>query len=235
MPADGLVVITGVGHEGQVGEAIARAFAATGAPLAIIDRTPDNVQARAAALRAAAPTPATVTGYACDLTDAAATAAVAAAIGGAIATLVHVAGGFAANGPIGDSDPAVFAQQVAINLTTAYVVTRAFFPRIRDGGSIVYFASASALPDAPVSGLSGYVAAKSAVIGLMRSVAAEGHARGIRANAVAPTTIRTTVNLRAMGADAPYVEREAVADAVLFLSSPAARAVTGQVVALRRP
>ena len=66
----------------------------------------------------------------------------------------------------------------------------------------------------------------------MRAVADEGRARGVRANAVAPIAIRTGDNLRAMGDKAKYVERQAVADAVLNLSSPAARAITGQVIAL---
>ena len=50
--ASATIVITGVGHEGQVGEAIAQAFAAEGATLALLDRTADAVAARAAALTA---------------------------------------------------------------------------------------------------------------------------------------------------------------------------------------
>jgi NAD(P)-dependent dehydrogenase (short-subunit alcohol dehydrogenase family) len=96
----------------------------------------------------------------------------------------------------------------------------------------VYFASATVLPGSPTSGLAGYSAAKSGVVGLMRAVADEGRARGVRANAVAPIAIRTGDNLRAMGDKAKYVERQAVADVVLYLSSPAARAITGQVIAL---
>jgi len=58
--------------------------------------------------------------------------------------------------------------------------------------------------------MSGYIAAKSAVVGLMRSVADEGRSRGLRANAVAPISIRTGDNLRQMGSATRYVEREAV-------------------------
>jgi NAD(P)-dependent dehydrogenase (short-subunit alcohol dehydrogenase family) len=69
----------------------------------------------------------------------------------------------------------------------------------------------------------------------MRAVAEEERDRGVRANALAPTAIRTAENLRAAGgaADATrYVSRESVADAVLFLCSTAARNVTGQVLKL---
>jgi NAD(P)-dependent dehydrogenase (short-subunit alcohol dehydrogenase family) len=80
--------------------------------------------------------------------------------------------------------------------------------------------------------MSAYAAAKSGVLALMRAVAAEERARGVRANAVAPTAIRTRDNLEAMGEGVRYVERESVADVVLWLCSPAARNVSGQVFKL---
>ncbi len=71
-----------------------------------------------------------------------------------------------------------------------------------------------------------------ALAATLRSVADEGRSRGLRANAVAPISIRTGDNLRAMGSTTRYVEREAVADAVVFLCSRAARSITGQVLRL---
>jgi NAD(P)-dependent dehydrogenase (short-subunit alcohol dehydrogenase family) len=67
----------------------------------------------------------------------------------------------------------------------------------------------------------------------MRAVAQEERPHGVRANAVAPTTIRTADNLAAMGADVPMVTREAVADVVLWLCSESGRAVSGQVIPVR--
>ena len=52
----------------------------------------------------------------------------------------------------------------------------------------------------------------------------------MRANAVAPSSIRTADNVRAMGDGARYVERETVADAVLRLC--AEERVTGHIIAL---
>jgi len=101
------------------------------------------------------------------------------------------------------------------------------------GGSIVYFASAAVLPGAHGASMSGYAAAKAGVLALMHAVAAEERAAGVRANALAPTSIRTATNVQAMGDSTRYVEREAVADAVLFLCSDEARSVTGQVVKLQ--
>jgi 3-oxoacyl-[acyl-carrier protein] reductase len=136
-------------------------------------------------------------------------------------------------GPVGDSTSADWERMMRINLTTAYQATRALLPALRQArGSIVFFASEAALPDARVARMAAYAAAKAGVVTLMRAVAQEERDNGVRANAVAPAAIRTADNVRDMGADARYVEREDVASAVLFLCSPAARAVTGQVIRL---
>jgi NAD(P)-dependent dehydrogenase (short-subunit alcohol dehydrogenase family) len=234
------VVLTGVGREGQVGEAVAAAFAADGAALVLIDRDQAAVNARAAALIAGG---AAVTAVACDLADADQVTRAAAKIAaespaagdrpaGRIDALVHIAGAFAMSGPIGDSDPKVLDRMLQANLMTAYFASRAFVPLVRDGGGVVYFATSYVLPGAPAAEMSSYLAAKSAVVGLMRSVADEGHARHLRANAVAPISVRTRDNIRDMSAGTRYVEREAVADAVVFLCSHAARAITGQILRL---
>src|SRR5262249_40191561 len=176
-------------------------------------------------------------GYGCDLADAAAVASLAQRIrterGDALAAFVHLAGGFSASGPVAHSDVEVWNRMFAINLTTAYLCTRAFVPLLRaQRGSIVYFASEAVLPGGRVAELAGYAAAKSGVVSLMRTVSQEERKNGVRANAVAPTSIRTGDNVKAMGENVRYVEREAVADAVVYLCSDEARAVTGQVIAL---
>jgi NAD(P)-dependent dehydrogenase (short-subunit alcohol dehydrogenase family) len=121
-----------------------------------------------------------------------------------------------------------------MNATTAYLTARAFVPLLRGTkGSIVLFASEAVLAGARASNVSAYVASKSAVVSLMHAIAQEERAHGVRANAVAPTTIRTADNLAAMGADTPMVTREAVADVVLWLCSDASRAVSGQTIPVR--
>lgn len=229
------VVLTGVGREGQVGEAVAQAFAERGARVFLVDRTEANVRARAEALLARGLRAASL---AADLTDAVAVAALAErvrdATAGRLHALVHLAGGFATSGPVADSDPAVWQRQFAINATTAYLTARAFLPVLRAvKGSIVFFASEAVLPGARAAERSAYVAAKGAVVSLMRAIAQEERVHGVRANAVAPTAIRTADNVAAMGADAPMVAREAVADVVLWLCSDASRAVSGQVIPVR--
>jgi NAD(P)-dependent dehydrogenase (short-subunit alcohol dehydrogenase family) len=247
-----LTILTGVGREGQVGEAVARAFAERGDRLALIDRNAGEVARRAEALRtealrtevlhaeahrAARAAGDSITAHACDLTDPAAVDAVVrdvvAAHGEAAGAFVHLAGGFGADGPVAVSDLALLDRMLAVNLRTAFVATRALLPLLRAGrGAIVYFASAAVLPGAASGGTAAYAAAKAGVLALMRAVAEEEAAVGVRANAVAPIAIRTGDNVRAMGDGARYVEREDVARTVRWLCSVEAREVTGQVVAL---
>jgi NAD(P)-dependent dehydrogenase (short-subunit alcohol dehydrogenase family) len=227
------VVLTGVGRRGQVGEAVAAAFAAAGATLELMDREQTDVDARADELRRQG---ASVAAHVCDLTDAAATIAlgrqIASAHEGRVHALINMAGGFGLSGPAADADPAVLPRQIAINLTTAFNASRAFLPALRGGGAVVYFASVAALPGNAVAGISAYAAAKAGVVALMRAVAEEERLRGVRANALAPSAIRTADNLKAMGDNAALLEREDVAQAVLFLCSDAARHVSGQVLQL---
>lgn len=231
---EGLTLITGVGRAGQVGEVVARTFAARGHHVLLVSRNVDEVEARAEAIRAGG---FAASAYACDLADAAQVSTLAQRIvaehGPGLDALVNLAGGFASSGPVADSTPETWDRLSRINLLTAYTTTRAFLPGLRRGhGSVVFFASEAALPGAKVSGIWAYAAAKTAVVTLMQAVAREEQGTGVRANAVAPAAIRTVSNLESMGASTRYVEREDVADAVWFLCSDAARAVTGQVIRL---
>ena len=229
------VVLTGVGREGQVGEAVARAFAERGARVYLVARMEDEARARSDALNAAGLRSAALSA---DLSDPTAVDALAArvrdATSGRVHALVHLAGGFATGGPVADSDPAVWTRQLTINLTTAYLTARAFLPLVRaTKGAMVFFGSEAALPGARVAGIAAYAAAKGAVLTLVQAIAQEERDNGVRANALAPAAIRTAANIAEMGADAAYVTREAVADVVVWLCSDAARAVTGQVVRVR--
>lgn len=229
------VVLTGVGREGQVGEAVAAAFAELGARVFLVDREESEARARADALVAAGRRAA---GLGVDLSDENAVAALAERIrdatGGRVHALVHVAGGFVSSGPVAESDTSLWARQFLVNATTAYVTARAFLPMLRSTkGAIVFFASEAVLPGARTAGISAYAASKSALVSLMHSLAQEEGVRGVRTNAVAPAAIRTASNLAAMGPDAAYVTREDVAKVVLWLCSDDARAVNGQVIPVR--
>ena len=227
------VLVTGIGREGQVGEAVAAALADAGAAIAAVDLLRDAAEARAAALRARG---ARADAYACDLSNEAAVEALATTIASQndnrLDAVVHLAGGFAMSS-VADSTPAVWQKQLALNLTTAALTARAFLPLIRASrGAFVFFGSAAALPGASAANMAAYVTAKSGVLTLMRALAEEERGNGVRANALAPTSIRTAANEKSMGSDARYVEREEVARIVVWLCSEASKPMTGQVVAL---
>lgn len=234
MNSDSTVVLTGVGGAGQVGETVAAAFGKLGASLVLVDRTPERVEARAADLTRAGYS---ARAFPCDLTNAADVSALVDRVrrerGDAVHALVHMAGGFAMSGPVADSTLDVWNRQIAINLTTAFLTTRAFLPLLRNGrGSIVLFAAQAVLPGQSAPNMSAYAVAKAGVATLMRAIAQEERANGVRANAVAPAAIRTATNEADMGKDAKYVEREQVADVVTFLCSRAASAITGEIIPL---
>jgi NAD(P)-dependent dehydrogenase (short-subunit alcohol dehydrogenase family) len=231
---DSSVLLTGVGGEGQVGEVVAQAFANLGASLILVDRTLEKAQARAAAIGA---TGHAARGYACDLANADAVAALADVVrqnhGDRLRALVHMVGGFAMSGPVAESSAADWKKQIDLQLGTAYFTTRAFLPLLRAGrGSIVLFSSEAALPGAAIAEMSSYAIAKTGVATLMRAIAAEERKNGVRANALAPAAIRTAANLGSMGDSVRYVEREQVAAAVTFLCSEDASAISGVLLPL---
>jgi NAD(P)-dependent dehydrogenase (short-subunit alcohol dehydrogenase family) len=228
------VLLTGVGAEGQVGEVVAGAFAAAGASVILVDRTAAHVEARAQAIRGRGHQ---AHGYACDLTDSGAVSALAKTVrdnhGPSLNALVHMAGGFTMSGPVAETSDDGWNRQLAINLTTAFITARAFLPPLRAGrGSLLFFASQAATPGGAVAKMAAYAVAKSGVVTLMRAIAAEERPNGVRANALAPSSIRTASNVQTMGDAAPFVERQQVADAVLFLCSEQARAITGTIMPL---
>jgi NAD(P)-dependent dehydrogenase (short-subunit alcohol dehydrogenase family) len=228
-----IVLVTGIGREGQVGEAVATALADAGAMIAAVDLLSDAAEGRVTALRERG---ARAEAYACDLTNESAVQMLAETIASRydnrLDAVVHLAGGFGMSS-IADSTPAVWQKQLALNLTTAALTARAFLPLVRAArGAFVFFGSAAALPGASVANMAAYATAKSGVLILMRALADEERANGVRANALAPTSIRTAANEKSMGRDARYVEREDVARVVAWLCSDDSRPVTGQVVAL---
>jgi len=116
-----------------------------------------------------------------------------------------------------------------INLHTTLNACRAVTPELlRNGrGRIVNVAARAALTGVPTLG--AYCASKSAVIRLTESLAGELKDHGITVNCVLPGTIDTPQNRKDMPqADfSKWVAPTAIADAILFLASDGARAVTG--------
>jgi NAD(P)-dependent dehydrogenase (short-subunit alcohol dehydrogenase family) len=227
------VVITGVGGLGQVGEAVARAFANAGAVVHCIGRG-GEVRERVAELTRDGHS---AHAHVVDLADFDATSRLAGSIAhahaGRVAVVAALAGGFAASGEIAESDPLIYARQISINLTTAYSTARAFAAPVRAArGVFVFVTSAAVLPDGKPARLSAYAMAKAGVQTLVRVFADEERESGMRIYAVAPTSIRTAANLASMGENVRYVEREDFSATLLAMSHPSFAMSSGQLIKL---
>ena len=136
--------------------------------------------------------------------------------------------------------PEIFDERIAVNLRHAFFASQAVLPGMRanGGGSIVNFSSISWM--AGMGGMAVYTAAKSAMLGLTRSLARDFGPDNIRVNAIAPGSVRTERQLEkwltpegdAKRLDAQclkrWVEPEDIANFVVFLASDAASACTAQ-------
>ena len=227
-----IAVVTGVSHQGQIGETVAKALAGRGAALAICARTQSNVEARAADLRQAG---ARVLAVAASLTEeSGAKQLIEAAIKEyeRIDVLVNLAGGLTRYKPIVEHSLDDWNAELSNNLLSAFLVSREVFPHMQaaGGGAIINFARAG-LSQANIV---AYNCAKAGIEALTRTLALEGRDSNIRVNAVAPGLVNTASNIAAMKPKdlKRWTKREDVAEAVVFLASPAAAGITGQVIAV---
>lgn len=228
--------VTGAGS--GIGAAIAQAFAAAGAQVALIDR--DLAAARRVA-GALAEQGARVLAVACDIADEAAVQAAAEQVRrqlGPVAALVNNAG-LLRPGTLESVSIAEWNAVLAVNLTGYLLCSRAFGQDMLDSGrgSIVHVASISALHPQTASG--AYSASKAGVLLLSRQLAAEWGPRGVRSNVVCPGMIRTALSAQfyeepgfearraAVTASRRIGEPQDIAEPALFLASDRAAYVNG--------
>jgi NAD(P)-dependent dehydrogenase (short-subunit alcohol dehydrogenase family) len=112
-------------------------------------------------------------------------------------------------------------------------------------GSIVLMTSVLAYAPAPLFATHAYAAAKSAIVGLARAMAATYASYGIRVNALAAGLVRTPMSARAasdrdsvsfaskkQALTGGFLDPQDITEAALFLCSDASRGITGQVIAV---
>jgi NAD(P)-dependent dehydrogenase (short-subunit alcohol dehydrogenase family) len=144
-------------------------------------------------------------------------------------------------------EPDVFEETVAVNLFGAFRMASATRDLLAEsaidgGASVVNLGSMASYFG--IEMVPGYGAAKAGVVQLTKTLAVAWAKRGIRVNAVAPGVVETNMTAPMMGFDQitqPLLDRTPlgrfatpaeIAPAVLFLSSPAARYITGQTLAV---
>lgn len=236
-------LVTGAGSDTGIGFAAARALAELGASVTLAATT-DRIHARADELSAQ--------GYAthgaiADLTDPAEAERLVHAARdrwGRLDIVVNNAGmtsvalpGSAEGGDALSLDAEAWRASLARNLDSAYYVSRAALPGMRESGwgRIVMVASVTG-PVMAMRAESAYATAKAGMVGLTRSLAVDFAPDGVTVNAIAPGWIATgsqTDHEREQGLRTPMrrsATAEEVASAIAWLCTPGAAYTTGQCI-----
>lgn len=232
-----VAVITGAGR--GIGRAIALKFAAEGADVVCVSRTAENSEKVAAETKALGRK---AWAHAVDVADATAVSAAAEKIlneAGRVDILVNNAG-VTRDMLLMRMSEEDWESVIDTNLKGAFLFTKAFtraFVKQRSG-RIINVSSVSGLIGN--AGQANYAASKAGLLGFTKSVARELASRGITVNALAPGFIETDMTavlsqeLREELLQKIPLHRlgqpEDIANAALFLASPAARYITGQVL-----
>lgn len=242
-----VAVVTG-GAQG-IGRAIAEAFVANGARVAIVDREADTAAQTARELSERG---GSVVAFSADVTDGPRVAQVAEEIVtrfGDIGILVNNAGINTVRDrrPIHEYSDADWQAILSVDLTGVFTVSKAVIPSLlkRGGGRIINIASVAGL--VPLRLQSAFVAAKAGVINLTKSMALELGPQSILTNVIAPGSI-VTRGTKALfyAADGSYSQNaasliahiplgrpgnpEEIAHAALFLAAPESSYINGAVL-----
>jgi NAD(P)-dependent dehydrogenase (short-subunit alcohol dehydrogenase family) len=231
-------LVTGAG--GGIGRAIALAFARAGAAVACLDVNAAAARETLAAIKAAG---AAGLALACDVSSEEDTLrATQAAVTdlGPIQVLVNAAATDDPNGSVLEITPTDWARVLAVNVTGAYLVSRAVLPSMiaAGGGSIIHIASQ--LGSVAAARRAPYCTSKGAIIQLAKAMAIDHAADNVRVNSLSPGAVETRrlelrfgdmETARQLSAPKHLLNRlgqpEEIAQPALFLASDAASFMTG--------
>lgn len=233
-------VITGGG--GVIGRAVARLLHMEGANVTLVDHIEASLEAAARYLG-----PERVLTIVADVAkeaDCRRYAEAARDAFGPIDIFFNNAGVEGPSLPIVDLPEHEFARVIAINVAGVFLGLKYVLPRMRDGGSVVITSSTAGLRASP--NFAAYCASKHAVVGLMRTAAAECAPRRIRVNTIHPAMVDSEMMRRIesmpQNAGSPdevrrrfesriplgrYLKPEEIAETVAYLASDATAMVTG--------
>jgi len=221
--SDRVVVITGAA--GALGSVAARMFFEKGDVLALLDKNEDVLDRKWHAAEQ-------VICLHTELTLASSVkSSVRSIMGrfGRIDALINIAGGFSMGEPVHESSEEAWDKMLQLNAKSVFLMCREVLPIMRKQkmGHIVNVSAKSALQGA--SYVAPYVISKSAVIRLTECLSEENRGEGVHVNCVLPSIIDTPANRKDMpDADfSGWVAPEAIVDVIMFLVSPASRAVNG--------
>lgn len=218
-------VVMVAGANGNVGQAVARRFAAAGAKVVVVGRSEGELAA------IAQETGGTI-GVA-DVTDPASVDALVAQIEGShgkIDVLAHTVGGFAAGTPVHETGLDVWDKMMNLNARSVFVTCGRVAKHMVDhtvSGRIIAILSKDAYKGRAKT--AAYAASKAAAQRVLDSMAAELVGNGITVNGIVPTMIDTPQNRASMpNADfSNWVKPEEIADAIAFLAKDGSGSING--------
>ena len=125
-----------------------------------------------------------------------------------------------------------WSKMLTLNLTAAFLLTRAVGPSMiaQGSGRVVHIGAQAAL--APFPGAAAYIVSKSGLVAMIKVLALELAGSGVNVNGVLPTIIDTAVN-RSNMPDADFnkwVKPESIAQLLVFLASDEASAINGALI-----
>lgn len=230
------VVVTGAAA--GLGRASAELLGTLGAHVFALDIDEAGVQALAKDLQARGQQCTAITG---DITREDEVERVAAQIGASGVVLKSLVNNVGANfrRPAHELQLEDWDKYLALNLTSAFLMTRALLPGLLAapaGGTIVNVSSARGLIGSP--GTPSYATTKAGLLGFTRQLAAEYGAQGLRANAVCPGLVLTEriagrgigpaeERLRERVLEGRFAQPQEIANAIAFLASDAASYISG--------
>jgi 3-oxoacyl-[acyl-carrier protein] reductase len=235
---DGKTALITGGARG-IGAAIATAFAEAGADVMVANRSVEPAQVLAACLTTRG-LKAVATGFAAD--ESGCRAAVDATVGtyGALDIVVHNAGGCRWTS-LADMTADILDEALTLNLKCCFWLANAALPHLRNrGGGRLLVTSSVTGPRVAMANATHYAAAKAGVNGFIRAAALELAPQGITVNGVEPGFIAKDRGRLSQPATRARIEHYIplgkmgnagdIANAMLYLASPAAAFITGQTI-----
>ncbi len=227
-----VAVVTG-GASG-IGAAIAAAYVASGARVAILDLSVDAARSTAAEIGGG------TTPFVCDVTDRASVDDAVRRVHqlfGRIDILVNSAG-VAILAPAETLTPQAWDTTIAVNLTGAFHMCQAVGTIMLEQGSGKVISLASQAASVALTDHAAYCASKFGLVGLTKVLASEWAGRGVTANTISPTVVLTDLgrkawagekgeNLKAQIPTGRFADPEEIAAAAVFLASNSSDMING--------
>jgi len=210
------------GASGGLGQTVTEMFSRAGAKVVVVSRNIPDTPAEG------------LVGIPADVTDEADVQRLMIAVvqkTSRIDCLINLVGGFAMS-PLAETELSTWSNMLSLNLTSAFLLSRAMMPIMTTQGSgrIIHMAARAAVD--PFPGAGAYIVSKSALLALIKVLALELAGSGVTVNGVLPATIDTPANRRNMPDADPsqWVKPEAIAALLVFLASDEAEAVNGALI-----